>query len=40
MREACSLYPELADFGRFLELRIVPELPKANARVLAEAASA
>jgi len=40
VREACSLYPELADFGRFLELRIVPELPKANARVLAEAASA
>jgi len=34
VREACSLYPELRALGRFLEERVVPELPRANARVL------
>jgi hypothetical protein len=28
------LYPQLAGLGQFLEERVVPELPRANARVL------
>ncbi len=34
VRETCALYPELGGLGRFLEERVVPELPRANARVL------
>lgn len=37
VREACALYPELAEFGALLETRIVPELTRANARVLTQA---
>ncbi|MFO7276796.1 MAG: phosphotransferase [Pseudomonadota bacterium] len=36
VREACTRYHELTEFARFLERRIVPELPVANARVAAE----
>jgi len=32
VREAAALFPELRDFGAFLEQRVVPELPRANAR--------
>jgi N-acetylmuramate 1-kinase len=35
--DTCARYPELADLGRLLELRVVPELARANARVLAAA---
>ncbi len=35
VREACTLYPELAGFGRFLETRVVPGLAGANAAALA-----
>jgi aminoglycoside/choline kinase family phosphotransferase len=38
VRDACSRYRELAEFSRFLEQRIVNELPRANARVTAELA--
>ncbi len=38
--ETCALYPELAELGRFLGERVAPELPRANARVTASAASA
>jgi aminoglycoside/choline kinase family phosphotransferase len=34
VRSTCGWYPELAALGRFLEARVVPELPRANARVL------
>jgi aminoglycoside/choline kinase family phosphotransferase len=34
VRETCGLYPQLAGLGQFLEERVVPELPRANARVL------
>jgi aminoglycoside/choline kinase family phosphotransferase len=34
VRDTCAVYPELAELGRFLEARVVPELPRANARVL------
>ena len=40
VRDACERYPELEEFGRFLALRVAPELPKANARVVAGAVSA
>ena len=35
VRDTCRRYPELANFSDFLERRIVPELPRANARVAA-----
>jgi len=35
VRDTCGRYPELADLGSFLERRVVPELPRANARVAA-----
>jgi aminoglycoside/choline kinase family phosphotransferase len=37
VRDTCTRYPELGDFGRFLEERVVGELPRANERVAAEA---
>ena len=37
VREACTLYAELAGFGEFLEREVVPRLPAANARALAGA---
>ena len=37
VRESCTLYPELAAFGAFLEARVVPQLPHANARALTAA---
>jgi aminoglycoside/choline kinase family phosphotransferase len=37
VREATGLFPELRDFGVFLEARVVPELPRANARASAAA---
>lgn len=37
--DTCALYPELADLGRFLATRAAPELPRANARAAASAAS-
>lgn len=36
VRETCARYHELADLARFIERRIVPELPRANARVLGD----
>jgi len=39
VRDTCGRYPELAGLSRFLEARVVPELPRANARVAAAAAS-
>ena len=35
--ESCRLYGELADFGRFLEARVAPQLGRANAAALARA---
>jgi aminoglycoside/choline kinase family phosphotransferase len=35
VRETCAQYAELALLGRFLEERVAPALPRANARVLA-----
>ncbi len=35
VREASALYPELAQFSRFVERRLVPGLAEANARALA-----
>jgi len=35
VRDTCARYPELAGIARFLETRVVPELPRANARVAA-----
>jgi len=37
VRDACARYAELGDLARFLELRVVPELPRANGRVAASA---
>ena len=37
VRDTCTRYPELGEFGRFLEERVVRELPRANERVAAEA---
>ena len=38
VREACRLYPELAELSEFLERRVAPELPRANERVARQAA--
>jgi aminoglycoside/choline kinase family phosphotransferase len=38
VREACARYAELAPLARFLEQRVVAQLPAANARVAAERA--
>lgn len=38
VRDTCTRYPELEEFGRFLEERVVRELPRANERVAAAAA--
>jgi aminoglycoside/choline kinase family phosphotransferase len=35
VRDTCAVYPELGALGLFLEERVAPELPRANARVLA-----
>jgi N-acetylmuramate 1-kinase len=35
VREACVLYPELTDFGRYLEAQVAPRLADANAAALA-----
>jgi N-acetylmuramate 1-kinase len=35
VRDTCARYSELAGLARFLEARVVPELPRANARVAA-----
>jgi len=35
VRDTCARYPELAALGRFLEQRVVAQLPRANARVAA-----
>lgn len=40
VRDACARHAELQEFARFVERRIVPELPRANARVAAERAAA
>ena len=40
VREASARYRELAALARFLEERVSPELPRANARVAAERAGA
>jgi aminoglycoside/choline kinase family phosphotransferase len=40
VRDTCARYPELAEFGRFLEERVVDELPRANERVAMAAARA
>jgi aminoglycoside/choline kinase family phosphotransferase len=37
VRDTCARYTELGDLARFLEERVVPELPRANARVAADA---
>jgi N-acetylmuramate 1-kinase len=37
VRDTCKRYPELAEFSRFLEERVVGEMPRANERVLAAA---
>jgi N-acetylmuramate 1-kinase len=34
VRDACARYSELTEFAKWLEMRIVPLLPKANQRVL------
>jgi aminoglycoside/choline kinase family phosphotransferase len=36
VRETCTLYPELHAFGRWLEARVVPQLPAANAAALGQ----
>ncbi len=36
VRDTCARYPELAQFGALLETRVVPELARANARVLTQ----
>ena len=38
VREVCRLYPELAALSDFIERRVTPELPRANARVARQAA--
>jgi aminoglycoside/choline kinase family phosphotransferase len=40
VRDACRLYPELVEFGRWLEWRIAPLLAPANARELLRAQQA
>jgi aminoglycoside/choline kinase family phosphotransferase len=40
VRDTCTRYPELREFGRFLEERVVGELPRANERVAAAAREA
>jgi aminoglycoside/choline kinase family phosphotransferase len=40
VRDTCTRYPELGEFGRFLEERVVGELPRANERVAVAAARA
>jgi N-acetylmuramate 1-kinase len=37
VRDTCARYAELGDLSRFLEERVAPELPRANARVAADA---
>ncbi|MDB6009251.1 MAG: Aminoglycoside phosphotransferase [Gammaproteobacteria bacterium] len=37
VRDTCTRYPELGEFGGFLEERVVGELPRANERVAAAA---
>ena len=37
VRDTCGRYPELADLSRLVEQHFVPELPRANARVLGQA---
>jgi N-acetylmuramate 1-kinase len=37
VRDACARYSELREMARFLEDRVVPELPRANARVATSA---
>jgi aminoglycoside/choline kinase family phosphotransferase len=37
VRDTCTRYAELGELSRFLEARVVPELPRANARVAAQA---
>ena len=37
VRDTCTRYPELGEFGRFLEERVVGELPRANERVASAA---
>jgi aminoglycoside/choline kinase family phosphotransferase len=39
VRDTCARYPELASFGRFLEQRVVAQLPRANAQVAAARAA-
>jgi N-acetylmuramate 1-kinase len=39
VRDTASRYPELKHFAELLERRIVPELPRANARVAASGAA-
>jgi N-acetylmuramate 1-kinase len=36
VRDAARRYPELSEFSRFVEQRLVPELPRANERALAQ----
>jgi N-acetylmuramate 1-kinase len=36
VRDTCARYPELTEFARWLERRVVPLLPHANARVFAK----
>ena len=38
VRDTCKRYSELAELSRFLEERVVGEMPRANERVLAAAA--
>jgi aminoglycoside/choline kinase family phosphotransferase len=40
VRDTCTRYSELGEFGRFLEERVVRELPRANERVATAAARA
>jgi aminoglycoside/choline kinase family phosphotransferase len=35
VRDTCARYAELAELSRFLEKRVVPELPRANEKVAA-----
>jgi N-acetylmuramate 1-kinase len=37
VRDTCARYAELAELSRFLEKRVVPELPRANEKVAAAA---
>jgi hypothetical protein len=36
VRDAAKRYSELTEFSRFVEERLVPELPRANERALAQ----